>query len=1002
MQKSLRWWRLVFLLTLTSCFNSLTTNAQIGFTFSTSSGSYNAIAGTVINTAAADDVISTNLFLGFTFYYAGGAYTDFRVSSNGFISLGNNTTNSMPTNNLSTTGNGPIVAPLWDDLLVPANGMSYQVTGTAGSRILTVQWANVRWSRTASNSIINFQVKFYEGTNVIEFIYDPTTRTPNNASASIGLSGGGAISDFYSVLIDASLVATATYGSETNWNYRKPDDGDTYTWTPNNMFYVSSTTGQVTGNVSKCNNLQQAIISVQILTRGTVTPIALTQMKFDIVTTNVANLTGLHVYYSGNATGFAPANELGGVTITPATGTITVNGSQRLVTGTNYFWITYDVSPTAVSTQTLDARCTEITVSGTAYAPTITNPSGWRTIVDCSAAPGGITGSSFWVKANAGTSTTTNNGKVATWNDQSGNARHATNATSANQPTYLNNSTNNMNYNPVVDFDAAAQSTAAADYMDINTSGILSTGNNPYEVYAVIVPGVGNLSAPGKFLFAGEAGMNKFNSFDVRSSYAVNDSWNMSDLIINNIWTTDKASMLTFDYNYNRRETFNAGTSIGVLNGSGRTTANLNNALAYQRTGNLEFYDGGIAEIITYANASHGTTTREKVQSYLAVKYGVTLSHNYRNSDGAVVWNVATNAAYNNNIIGIARDDNGAQLQKQSKSTSVQQDILAIYIGASETVDQATNTGSFTAGDKSYFMVGSNNAPPVGGFPANPEKPTGICCRIPREWLVQKTNFTNTDVKLKFDFNSITPGYNPLNAGDLRLLVDADGNFTNATILNTPTITINAAAGIATITVPASTFNSTPYFTLASVSANTILAIQLKSFAGICKDQAIQLRWTSLTPTAYDFTVERSQDKVNFSPVGTVKDNVTDIFSWTDQAPLPGTLYYRLKTTQDNGSTLYSTILTVNSCNTTAIQLYTNPSTNESTLMLQLQKNDQPEISLYDLAGRRVEVQGLTGKRTMDKGVHYLPVTIPGKVAGMYMLHVTLNGEQHVFKVLKR
>ncbi len=725
-------------------------------------------------------------------------------------------------------------------------------------------------------------------------------------------------------------------------------------------------------------------------------------MKFDIVTTNVANLTGLHVYYSGNAAGFAPVNELGGVTISPVTGTITVNGSQRLVTGTNYFWITYDISPTAVATQTLDARCTEVTVAGTAYAPTTTNPSGWRTIIDCTVGPGGITGASLWVKANAGTSTTTNNGKVDTWNDQSGNARHATNTASNNQPTYLNNSTNNLNYNPVVDFDAAAQSTTYADYMDINNSGILSSSNNPYEVYAVIVPGAGNLSAPGKFLFAGEAGMNKFNSFDVRSGYAVNDSWNMNDLIVNSVWTTDKPSMFTFDYNYNRRETFSAGTSIGTLNGSGRTTANASNALAYQRTGNLEFYDGGIAEIITYANASHGTTTREKVQSYLAIKYGVTLSHNYRSSDGTIVWNRATNAAYNNNIIGIARDDNGGQLQKQSKSTSNSQDILSIYIGSAQTIDQATNNGSFAAGDKSYFMVGSNNDYPLGQFGVPSEKPTGICCRIQREWLIQRTNFTNGDIKLKFDFNSVTPGYLPLNAADLRLLVDADGNFSNATILNTPTITITAAAGVATITAPASVFASTPYFTLASVSTNTILPIQLKSFTGTCKDQSIQLKWSSLLPSTDDFTIERSPDKVNFSPVGTVKDNVTDNYSWTDQAPLPGTVYYRLKTTHENGTPLYSTMVSVNSCNTTAIRLYTNPSTNESTLMIQLLKNDQPEIGLYDLMGRRFEVQGLTGKRSMDKGVHYLPVRIPGKVTGMYMLHVVLNGEQHIYRVLKR
>ena len=1001
MQRHLHKWRLVLLLIAISCLNSINAFSQLSFTFSSVSGSWNSISGTTVFTSNEDDRLSSNLFLGFTFYYAGGAYSDFRVSTNGWLSLGNNTTNTLNSNALTTTGNGPIIAPLWDDLWIPANGLSYQVTGTTGSRVLTVQWNNARWNYSATAAVISFQVKLYEGTNVIEFIYDQNNKSVKDGSASIGINGGVSATDFYSVSgLDGSAVAT--YGSETNWLYQKPEDGRTYRWTPNNMTYLSSTTGQITTNVSKCNTLQQGIISVQVVTKGVTSPINLTQIKFDIVTTAVANLTGIHVYYTGDANGFAPANEFGGATITPVATTITVNGSQRLVPGTNYFWIAYDVNPAAPAAATLDARCTEFTVAGTAYAPSVTNPASWRTIVACTAAPGGITGPSFWVKADAGTSSTTDNTKISSWNDQSGNTRHATSSSTDHQPRYRNTATKNMNFNPVVDFDEADQDVDDADFMDITSHGVMSTASNPYEVYAVIVPGAKNLSTPGKFLFAGEAGMNKFNAFDVRSGYSVNDSWNMNDLIVGNMWATDTLSMFTFDYNYSRRETFKAGASIGTQTGFGRIATNMNNALGYQKSGNLEFYDGSIAEIITYANTSHGTTTREKVESYLAIKYGVTLPHNYRASDNTIVWNVATNAAYNNNIIGIARDDIGSLLQKQSRSTSSRPDVLTVYIGASETVNQATNTGSFTAGDKSFFVVGHNNGLPFASYQFTGERPTGICCRIVREWLVQKTNFTNTDVKLKFNFDAITPGYITLNASDLRLLVDADGNFSNATILSSPTLTITTSGAVATVTVPASVFNSTPYFTLASVSTTTILPLQLKAFSGLCKDQAVQVKWTTATPAIADFSVERSNDKVNFSAAGTVKRNASGNYVWTDQSPLPGTIYYRLKTTNENDMVLYSPIITVSSCNTTGIQLSTNPVTNESTLMLQLSQNGVTEISVYDLMGRRSDVGGLTGKRSMERGVHYIPVNIPGTVAGMYLLHVVVNGERHVYRIIKK
>jgi hypothetical protein len=460
--------------------------------------------------------------------------------------------------------------------------------------------------------------------------------------------------------------------------------------------------------------------------------------------------------------------------------------------------------------------------------------------------------------------------------------------------------------------------------------------------------------------------------------------------------------LVTFDYNFIRRQTFKSGGSIGIRTSSQlRTSANLNNALGCQRTAELEYYDGGIAEIITYASGSHNTPTREKIESYLAIKYGVTLAHNYKSSTGTIIWNRSQNANYNNSIIGIARDNVSTLLQKQSKSTT-SLDILTIYIGSSKQVNQVNNNGSFAAGDLSFFMVGHNNDYPNNQWPQTNEKPAGICCRINREWLVQKTNFTNTDLKLEFDFNYVMPGALPLNAADLRLLVDADGNFTNATIYGSPSVTITASAGVATITVPASLLANGSYFTLGSVSTNTLLPLELKAFTGVCRNEEVQLKWTTAIHSEYDFVIERSTDKVNFAPVGKVVTSSADNYSWTDLSPLPGKLYYRVKITKGNGESQYSAITTVSGCNKRGIQLSTDRGSGESTLMMQLQQKDRAIISVYDVAGRRIEVPGLTGQRPLDSGVHYMPVRIPGATAGMYFLHVIINEEPHVFRIIKK
>ncbi len=74
-------------------------------------------------------------------------------------------------------------------------------------------------------------------------------------------------------------------------------------------------------------------------------------------------------------------------------------------------------------------------------------------------------------------------------------------------------------------------------------------------------------------------------------------------------------------------------------------------------------------EAIAY-NRSLTLSERTRVDTYLAIKYGTTLSGgsmNYLDSTGSILWNATTNAGYKNNITVIGRDDASALSQKQSK-----------------------------------------------------------------------------------------------------------------------------------------------------------------------------------------------------------------------------------------------------------------------------------------------------------------------------------------------
>jgi hypothetical protein len=1002
-----------FTLLLLAILCAAISHAQINYTLAASAGTYTAnTGGTTIIGADKDDSLSTTQNIGFTFTYGCTTYTQFKASSNGFISMGAAASDFKYVNTLATTGQGPLLAPLWDDLKTNSTtgNVNFALSGSAPNRVLTVEWLNMKWNYQASAASMSFQVKLYETTNVIEFIYRRESTTLNNPTASIGINGGSNATDYYSLNGTGTAPALA-YGIETYDLNSQPASNQVYRFTPGSQVYVSSTVAQAsTASISKCE-AAQPVIAVQVVASGCNSVQSLTQLQFNmtgssIPGTNTNDVSKIHIYYTGNSPVFASGNEFVSGGINPATGTITANGSQALFNGTNYFWITYDInSTTATTANVVDAQCTQITVAGVNRVPSVTNPAGTRAIANCTVAPGSTQSNlAFWVKANSGTSSTANAAAITSWGDQSGNGRNATSAATATSPVYYDNSTNNINFNPVVDFDDAS-----TDFMDITSGGILSSGNNPYSVYAVIKPGTNNATKPGKFLFSGifDAAGNTFNSFDIRSGYAINDSWDLNDLIVGSLWTPSYPSLATFDFNTAQREMFIAGASAGTKAGYSRNSPDLFNALGCQRAAtNKEYYDGSIAEIISYSNTSHSATTRNKIETYLALKYGVTLSHNYLSSVGTTVWDRAVNAAYNYNITGIARDDNSALSQKQSKSTSVVPDILTLYVGPAKQVNQVNNTGTFGAGDRSFFIAANNNDPYMYTG-AVTEVPAGICCRLRREWLSQKSNFTNTDLKLEFDFNIITPGYTPLNIADLRLLVDNDGNFTNATILGSPTVSFTVAASIVTVTVAAANFTSTPYFTLASVSASTPLPVRFVKLGANCQGNMAQINWTADNETNMDrYTVERSADGKNFTAMADVKSSAVasmqQTYNYTDASPLTGTSYYRVKTTDRSNAIGYSPVITFIDCGTNAVRLATNAVSGESELFLQLSKNAQVDIELFDVLGRRYTIAGVTGKQSMLQGTYHLPVTNNNMKAGIYLFSVTINGSKTVYRVIKQ
>ena len=199
-----------------------------------SAGTYTAISGTFPGVSGdgyfSDEELSLAIPIGFTFNYCGTAYTEVKMSTNGYLAMGSNHSWFYSYENmLSSTDTSyyPFLAPLWDDM--DCAGLSYTTTGSAPNRVFTAQWADAMWDYSG-NPGQNFQVKLYETSDKIEFVYGSLT-TPSYPSATIGINmAPGGSGNFYSITPGSSISYSTTFENSSISDISYLSSGTTYTF----------------------------------------------------------------------------------------------------------------------------------------------------------------------------------------------------------------------------------------------------------------------------------------------------------------------------------------------------------------------------------------------------------------------------------------------------------------------------------------------------------------------------------------------------------------------------------------------------------------------------------------------------------------------------------------------------------------------------------------------------------------------------------------------------
>lgn len=411
--------------------------------------------------------------------------------------------------------------------------------------------------------------------------------------------------------------------------------------------------------------------------------------------------------------------------------------------------------------------------------------------------PGGVLSTDqyrFWWDANDLTGTLNDGDVTNTWTNKGGNSTNAT-TSGGNSPAWRNAAGIALNEYPVWRMDGSNDHWDIANNTDLNLAAV----NDEYTFSTVIRTG-SDVST--RQVVYEEGGTVRGLNIYISNGDLYVGAWNLNNdgagapwgyFSINTPVSANTAYVVSFVYDGNSAST---GTLEGYLNGSNFGTIS-NVGLLYQHAGlmamgakqndsyyetgssggNGQFFNGDLAEFINY-NLAINDARRIIVENYLAAKYGIALTANdqYAMDDNA-------NGDHDHQVAGIGRISSGVE-----HTDAKGEGIVRMYLPSS-------------LGNNEYLLWGHDDE-----ILCNSENvPGGLTNRLTRLWRVSEVGDVGT-VNVTFDMTGITYG----NINNLQLLVDADGDFSNATAFP-----LNSNSGDVALFTGVS-FNDGDYFTVAT------------------------------------------------------------------------------------------------------------------------------------------------------------------------------------------
>ena len=250
-------------------------------TYSITSGAFSPIAtGSSSIVALSDDALSGALNIGFPFNFYCNTYTQFYISSNGFITFSVNSGNGCCTGQLIPNVNLPnnLISAAWTDLDPGVGGsITYATIGSSPTRSLLVKYINV--PIYGSSVTVTTEIRLFETTNIIEIHTSTITALSVRTMGIENALGTSA----YAVAGRNSNAAWSAFNEMQRFT-PMPSIPATYTWMPGPIYNSSvtltptvSTIYTLSGSSSGCVGSATVALQVNPVPSISVSPISLCQ-----------------------------------------------------------------------------------------------------------------------------------------------------------------------------------------------------------------------------------------------------------------------------------------------------------------------------------------------------------------------------------------------------------------------------------------------------------------------------------------------------------------------------------------------------------------------------------------------------------------------------------------------------------------------------------------------------------------------------------------------------